>query len=64
MVVAPWQADRVCHDAARGAYCEKAVGMVSQQGIVDWFAFWLKGEEDSDPAKAEQYARSETPQTA
>jgi dipeptidyl aminopeptidase/acylaminoacyl peptidase len=24
---------------------------------VDWFRFWLKGEEDSDPAKAEQYAR-------
>src|SRR6266568_3700344 len=24
---------------------------------VDWFCFWLKGEEDSDPAKAEQYAR-------
>ncbi len=31
--------------------------IVSQQGNVDWFAFWLKGEEDSDPSKAEQYAR-------
>src|SRR5260370_7468998 len=31
--------------------------MVSPQGNVDWFGFWLKGEEDSDPAKAEQYAR-------
>jgi hypothetical protein len=31
--------------------------MVSQQGNVDWFCFWLKGEEDRDPAKAEQYAR-------
>src|SRR5260370_1218746 len=31
--------------------------MVSQQGNVDWFAFWLKGEEDPDPAKAQQYAR-------
>jgi dipeptidyl aminopeptidase/acylaminoacyl peptidase len=31
--------------------------MVSQQGVVDWFSFWLKGEEDPDPAKAEQYAR-------
>ncbi len=31
--------------------------MISQQGNVDWFRFWLKGEEDSDPAKAEQYAR-------
>lgn len=27
----------------------------SQQGNVDWFTFWLKGEEDPDPAKAEQY---------
>jgi len=27
------------------------------QGNVDWFCFWLKGEEDRDPAKAEQYAR-------
>ncbi len=24
---------------------------------VDWFRFWLKDEEDPDPAKAEQYAR-------
>jgi dipeptidyl aminopeptidase/acylaminoacyl peptidase len=24
---------------------------------VDWFSFWLKDEEDSDPAKAEQFAR-------
>ena len=31
--------------------------MVSQQGNVDWFCFWLKGEEDPDSAKAEQYAR-------
>lgn len=30
---------------------------VSLQGNVDWFDFWLKGEEDPDPAKAEQYAR-------
>ncbi len=29
----------------------------SQQGAVDWYLFWLKGESDSDPAKAEQYAR-------
>ena len=28
-----------------------------QQGVVDWFCFWLKGEEDPDPGKAEQYAR-------
>ncbi len=31
--------------------------MVSQQGNVDWFCFWLKGEEDPDPTKAEQFAR-------
>jgi hypothetical protein len=31
--------------------------MTSQQGNVDWFCFWLKGEEDPDPAKTEQYAR-------
>jgi hypothetical protein len=31
--------------------------MISQQGDLDWFCFWLKGEEDPDPAKAEQYKR-------
>ena len=31
--------------------------MTSQQGDVDWFCFWLKGEEDPDPTKVEQYAR-------
>jgi len=31
--------------------------VISQQGDVDWFCFWLKGEEDPDPAKAEQYQR-------
>ena len=34
-----------------------AVRMASQGGSVDWFRFWLKDEEDPDPAKAEQYAR-------
>jgi len=24
---------------------------------VDWYCFWLKGEEDPDPAKSEQYRR-------
>jgi dipeptidyl aminopeptidase/acylaminoacyl peptidase len=33
--------------------------MVSQQGTVDWFAFWLKGDEDPDPQKKEQYQRWE-----
>jgi dipeptidyl aminopeptidase/acylaminoacyl peptidase len=27
------------------------------QRNLDWFRFWLKGEEDPDPAKAEQYRR-------
>jgi len=31
--------------------------LASQQGNVDWFRFWLKGEEDSDPKKAAQYTR-------
>ncbi len=31
--------------------------MLTQQGIVDWFNFWLRDEEDPDPAKANQYAR-------
>ena len=30
---------------------------VSQQGNVDWFCFWLRGEEDPDLAKAAQYTR-------
>jgi len=34
-----------------------AVRMASQGGSVDWFRFWLKGEEDPDPAKADQYVR-------
>jgi Tol biopolymer transport system component len=31
--------------------------LASQGGTVDWFCFWLKGEEDPDPRKAAQYAR-------
>ncbi len=31
--------------------------MISQQGNVDWLCFWLKGEEDPDSTKAEQYVR-------
>jgi hypothetical protein len=29
----------------------------TNQLVVDWFRFWLRDEEDPDPAKAEQYAR-------
>jgi dipeptidyl aminopeptidase/acylaminoacyl peptidase len=32
-----------------------AVRMASQGGSVDWFRFWLKDEEDPDPAKVDQY---------
>jgi len=31
--------------------------MTSQQGNVDWFSFWLNGQEDPDSSKAEQYRR-------
>lgn len=31
--------------------------MISQQGNVDWFRFWLQHYEDPDAAKAEQYQR-------
>jgi dipeptidyl aminopeptidase/acylaminoacyl peptidase len=31
--------------------------LTSQEGAVDWFRFWLKGEEDPNPTKAEQYKR-------
>jgi dipeptidyl aminopeptidase/acylaminoacyl peptidase len=31
--------------------------VISQQGNVDWYSFWLLGEEDQDPSKREQYAR-------
>jgi hypothetical protein len=30
---------------------------IAMQGMVDWFRFWLKREEDPDPAKANQYGR-------
>jgi dipeptidyl aminopeptidase/acylaminoacyl peptidase len=31
--------------------------MVAEQGLVDWFNFWLQGKEDPDPTKVEQYRR-------
>ena len=33
--------------------------LVSQQGNVDWFDYWLQGRSDPDPAKREQYQRWE-----
>lgn len=34
--------------------------LVSQQGNVDWFDYWLQGRSDPDPAKRTQYERWET----
>jgi dipeptidyl aminopeptidase/acylaminoacyl peptidase len=31
--------------------------LASQGGAVDWLAFWLNGEEDPDPSKANEYRR-------
>src|SRR5260370_42691022 len=31
--------------------------LATMQRNVDWYRFWLKDEEDPDPAKAEQYSR-------
>lgn len=31
--------------------------LTSEGGNADWFRFWLTGEEDTDPAKREQYVR-------
>jgi hypothetical protein len=31
--------------------------MISQQGNVDWFDFWLNEREDADVTKADQYQR-------
>jgi len=31
--------------------------MAVQEGVVDWFSFWLTGREDSSPGKREQYRR-------
>jgi dipeptidyl aminopeptidase/acylaminoacyl peptidase len=31
--------------------------ILTQQGVVDWFGFWLQGKENPDPAKRDQYTR-------
>lgn len=31
--------------------------LAAQQGAVDWFDFWLNGNEDNDPEKRDQYSR-------
>ena len=37
--------------------------LVSQQGNVDWFDYWLNGRSDPDPAKRKQYQRWERMRT-
>ena len=46
----------VFNDAAH-ALVKPRHRLVSQQGSLDWFCFWLKGEENPDPARAARYAR-------
>jgi hypothetical protein len=38
--------------------------LASQQGAVDWYRFWLKGEEDPDPKKRSQYESWEALRTS
>ncbi len=40
------------HVPVRPADC-----LTAQEGDVDWFTFWLKGEENLNPAKNKQYLR-------
>jgi hypothetical protein len=49
----------VIPDIAHGAHVlqNPAQRLASQGGSVDWFCFWLKGEETPDAAKKEQYVR-------
>jgi dipeptidyl aminopeptidase/acylaminoacyl peptidase len=49
--------DLVILDSDEHVLTYPAARMASQGGTVDWFRFWLKDEEDSNPAKAQQYAR-------
>jgi dipeptidyl aminopeptidase/acylaminoacyl peptidase len=49
--------DLVMLNTAEHVLTNPAVRLVSQGGSVDWFRFWLKGEEDPDPSKADQYVR-------
>jgi len=36
---------------------DSSARLASQGGTVDWFRFWLKNEEEPDPAKNDQYVR-------
>jgi dipeptidyl aminopeptidase/acylaminoacyl peptidase len=39
------------------ALVQPSYRLATAGGVFDWFRFWLKGEEDNDSRKAEQYAR-------
>jgi dipeptidyl aminopeptidase/acylaminoacyl peptidase len=49
--------DLIVLDSDEHILTNPAARMASQGGTVDWFRFWLEGEEDPDPAKATQYKR-------
>lgn len=49
--------EMVMLESADHILIKPAERMVVSGGNVDWFDFWLNGHEDSDPAKADQYAR-------
>jgi hypothetical protein len=38
-------------------WSSRGIGLISLQGKMYSFSFWLKGEEDPNPAKAAQYRR-------
>jgi hypothetical protein len=52
--------DLVILDSDEHILTNPTARMASQGGTVDWFRFWLKDEEDPDPAKAGQYGRWRT----
>lgn len=49
--------EMINYPRASHATISPSARLASAGGAVDWFAFWLNGEEDADPAKAEQYVR-------
>jgi hypothetical protein len=49
----------VIPDIERGSHVLQNPGqlMAAKHGAIDWLSFWLRGDEESDPAKADQYTR-------
>lgn len=50
-------AELVIYSDEEHNFVRPTVRFASMNRKVDWFDFWIKGEEDPDAAKAEQYAR-------